>query len=431
MKPVRAVIAVVDLACALAVAIFTFLPVSLAALRHRWSDNEQGSILHISGSSSVRDVKEKFGSLDFLFNYDGDATAGVFTGNVLLWYPSRDSLYLRFENGWVVTEQKKIMGCLALTGAVIALFRLSRLVRREDVIAVRGWDPFFSGLAAWAVAGLYGLPWCVSVHADYRKREFLQGGVMPTIFGSPVMTERIEGFVCRRAGLLLPIRESMIPRLLGLGCAGEKIRLFPHGMNLEPTPDSRGREAPFLDMARGRKILSMVGRFERENYIYDYLAIAARLAAQREDWILIMAGHGGEVEKFRDHVQQRGLGEHVVACGFLSHEDALALRRISTVGLCLMAGFSLIEACAAGRPVIAYDVEWHRELVRDGETGYLVKEGDTDTAAARIAELLDSPAECAEMGRRARNLARERHSLENTAAVKRAVYRELLRRRTL
>jgi len=39
-----------------------------------------------------------------------------------------------------------------------------------------------------------------------------------------------------------------------------------------------------------------------------------------------------------------------------------------------MGGFSLIEAYAAGRPVVSYDVEWHSELVKNNETGFLIPE---------------------------------------------------------
>jgi len=44
----------------------------------------------------------------------------------------------------------------------------------------------------------------------------------------------------------------------------------------------------------------------------------------------------------------------------------------------LWGGFSLIEAGAAGNPMIAYDVEWHYELVENHVTGFLVTENNID-----------------------------------------------------
>ena len=114
--------------------------------------------------------------------------------------------------------------------------------------------------------------------------------------------------------------------------------------------------------------------------------------------------------------------------GFLSREEVIDLRRSSTVNLCLMAGFSLIEACAAGRPVISYDVEWHYELVKDRETGFLIKEHDIEGLVKSVSFLLDHPDEVTRMGQNARALAFERHDIENTSRIKCLCYEEILKR---
>ena len=54
-------------------------------------------------------------------------------------------------------------------------------------------------------------------------------------------------------------------------------------------------------------------------------------------------------------------------------------------------GFSVAEAMLAGRPVVATDVAGSRDLVVDGETGYLVPLNDAETAAARIVAMLRTP----------------------------------------
>ena len=46
------------------------------------------------------------------------------------------------------------------------------------------------------------------------------------------------------------------------------------------------------------------------------------------------------------------------------------------------------------RPTVAYDWEWHGELVIDGDTGRLVPEGDCLAAASALAELLEAPERC-------------------------------------
>jgi hypothetical protein len=62
-------------------------------------------------------------------------------------------------------------------------------------------------------------------------------------------------------------------------------------------------------------------------------------------------------------IQSKNLQKLIRIIGFQSRDFVISLRKESALALCLMGGFSLIEACAAARPVIAYAVEWHLELV--------------------------------------------------------------------
>ena len=71
----------------------------------------------------------------------------------------------------------------------------------------------------------------------------------------------------------------------------------------------------------------------------------------------------------------------------------------------------MIEACASGRPVISYDVEWHRELISDRETGYLIDEGDTLAASKIIQELFLNPDLANKIGKNGQRTVMKKHSL--------------------
>jgi glycosyltransferase involved in cell wall biosynthesis len=112
--------------------------------------------------------------------------------------------------------------------------------------------------------------------------------------------------------------------------------------------------------------------------------------------------------------------------GFQPRSGVAALRQASSVSLCLMGGYSLIEACAASSPVVSYDVEWHHELVKDGETGFLVPEHDLAQLAEAVSRLLDDAPLGKSLGQRAREAALSRHGSKNTVAIKRRCYQEIL-----
>ena len=86
----------------------------------------------------------------------------------------------------------------------------------------------------------------------------------------------------------------------------------------------------------------------------------------------------------------------------------------------------LLEACASGRPIIATAVPGCREIVRDGENGFLVPPKDPKTLAKAITVLLKNPAVRIRMGSRGREIAVGEFSAGQISRQTLAVYRELL-----
>lgn len=294
---------------------------------------------------------------------------------------------------------------------------------------IRGQDPYWIGFIALLGGKLLALPVSISIHSDYDQRYLLDGAKgAPVIFGSRRLAKRLETFVLTRADLVLPIRKSLGEKAIETGATRERVRVIPHGLDLgEAGTDIDIRTE--LGILPSDHILSFAGRLSNENYIDDILGIARRLGRLRSDFRVVVAGGGNEDSRVRNEIARDPELSKVMLVGFRSRDFVMQLRSESAVSLCLMGGFSLVEAMAAGSPVIAYDIEWHYELVRDGETGYLIEEGDISTAVSRIDQLLANKEARARMGHTGKDLARERHSICKTRKVKVAVYEELIGRR--
>ena len=90
----------------------------------------------------------------------------------------------------------------------------------------------------------------------------------------------------------------------------------------------------------------------------------------------------------------------------------------------------LLEACACGRPVVATSVPGCREIVRDGENGFLVPKKDAVRLAEAIKALLDNPPLRMRMGKRGREIVLREFSSARVASQTLAVYQELLQNST-
>lgn len=317
---------------------------------------------------------------------------------------------------------------LLLVSTIRLLWKMRQLIRRERVSVIRATEPYRRGLYAFLLSKVTGVPWCVSLHADYEKRFALdpERGA-PRVLGSRALARRLERYVLSHAPMVLPIRESLGAYAVRNGASPQRIRTIPHGIHMEPflrAPDPQFKERIRLE---GRKVITFVGRLSKENYVFDVVEIAKAVTSVRGDVAFLIVGDGDERGTLEAMVSRHGLQDQVRFFGFLPREEVAVFRVNADVNLCLMGGFSLIEAAAAGRPLIAYDVEWHRELVKDGETGLLIPEHDVRGAATAIVRLLEDPDLADRLGKGARELALERHAFEEASRLRIRCYEELLR----
>jgi glycosyltransferase involved in cell wall biosynthesis len=222
--------------------------------------------------------------------------------------------------------------------------------------------------------------------------------------------------MCIRKSLFFPMKQA--------GARPESLRLIPHGIDLSPFRNPQ--LLPQIDLPENRKIVFFAGRLSRGNYVDDVIEVG-RVLAGRGDTVLLVAGGGPEEERLRAAVECKLEVRSVIRfLGFIQRDDVLALRMAATVNLAPMGGYSLIEACASGRPTVAYDVEWHSELIEDGVSGCLVAERDVVALVKAVETLLNDSTRAAAIGIAGRERAFELYDIENVFRVRAAVYQELL-----
>lgn len=341
--------------------------------------------------------------------------------------------HIIYEVGFDLIPLFKGSRWIKLLQAPLHFFRVMATIfgaiRRHNVSLIRANDPYWMGLFARLTSRISSIPYCISVHADYDKRVDLDPSAisMAKLLGSYRLGHWLEKSAYRDATLVMPIRESLGVKAVEHGAEAKKIRVIPHGIDLSSFHFPMKHNIGQLFSLPRKSILSFVGRLSRENYVDDILELARRLAIVRQDFIVVMVGGGKEEFRLKALVQNDPvLATTVKLVGFQDRDVCLDLRRASAVSLCLMGGFSLIEACAAGRPVVAYDVEWHKELVEEGKTGFLLAEGDMTALTEAVCRLLDDPVQAERMGAAARKRVFCNHDLAETSKIKIKAYGEIL-----
>jgi glycosyltransferase involved in cell wall biosynthesis len=198
--------------------------------------------------------------------------------------------------------------------------------------------------------------------------------------------------------------------------------VVPVGCPVPPAAETAGQAGPLR--------LVWVGRLVAHKRPELILPVAERLG---QTAVIDVIGRGPVEPSLAAAVASRGLSGSVRLHGFLPDADRDAIVARSALHLSTSAGegwgLCVLEAAALGVPTVAYDVEGLRDAVRDGTTGWLVREGEPfeDVVAAALKELGD-PARRAAVAAACRAWARQ-FSWDRSAALMAALIRGALDRR--
>lgn len=170
--------------------------------------------------------------------------------------------------------------------------------------------------------------------------------------------------------------------------AWEKIRIVHCGVD----PDAY---RPGRHEGRGWRVL-FVGRLAAVKGLPVLLEAAAQLTPSHPDLQLTLAGDGPDLKLIKAMIERLGLSGHARILGYQSEEQVSRL--LGEHDVFAMASFAegvpvvLMEAMAAGVPVVAPHIAGIPELIDDGRNGFLVPPGDPAALAARVHELLEDAA---------------------------------------
>ncbi len=192
------------------------------------------------------------------------------------------------------------------------------------------------------------------------------------------------------------------------------LQTIVNGVDIERFHFPQGRDQyPELDLSADDIVFIFVGRLEKIKGI-DILLEALGKIKQHKNVKLLIAGDGPYREEIGHQVAGAGLQNIVRMLG--QRDDIPALLNLSdcfvlssrSEGL----SCSIIEAMAAGLPVIATDVGGNSELVTDGMNGYLVPPENPDVLSTRLQMIMDDASKRKRFGAMSLERARDDYSLD-------------------
>jgi glycosyltransferase involved in cell wall biosynthesis/putative flippase GtrA len=299
-----------------------------------------------------------------------------------------------------VRHLPKIVRHLAYFGQVIWHARSSDVIFAQDTVSV--------GLPAMLAAHLLGVAFVVRVPGDYAWEQSTQRyGVTDTIdefqtrsYGSKVeRLRKIQKFVVRHADRVIAPSKYFADLVRGWTPKPEHVEHIYNGIDL----------AEISDAARGAKpeprTIVSAGR------LVPWKGFPMLIRAMKElpGWKLAIAGDGPERSALEKLIADEGLSDRVTLLGRIDRK--LLAQKIAAAEVFALNthfesfAFQLVEAMAAGAPVITTRVGNLPEIIEDGKNGMLIAPDDEAAFVAAVQKLDADPALRARMTAEARSTA--------------------------
>lgn len=311
----------------------------------------------------------------------------------------KSKLFCRLRQSNITTHQIKV-GNLSFLN-LIKIIRIARLLKQQKVKAIIMNLPADLKMAGLA-ARLAGVP-----HIIYRR-----GSAIPIknkwsnriLFGRVVTAVIANSEETKRC--ILHHNSKLI--------ASERIHVIYNGIDIQEFDSLPGDS--IYQRQTEEIILGNVGRMVEQKG-QDMLLQIARLLKQRNiNFKLLIGGDGKLRSRLEKRVEEWHLEEEVIFMGFVKNVRAF----MQTIDIFLLTslwegfGYVLVEAMACQKPVLAYGISSNPEIVKDGESGYLVEFKNTLAFTEKLERLIGDEVLRKKMGKTGRKRVEELFSIEQT-----------------
>ena len=276
-------------------------------------------------------------------------------------------------------------------------FRKSKKIK-YDLIFSHYW---LSGQVGREVHQWWGVPHIIMFHTL---------GVIKNSLGvgeeEPELRIKTEGDLAQECHRIITATDREKTALItAYNISPDRISVVPCGVNLRmfrPFDRKLAAEQAGLHLSEGEKTVLFVGRIDSVKGIDLLIQAVARLKAENRVRLLIVGGdkqNQPEIAALQTLCKQLGIENNVSFLGTIKHEKMPFFYNAADV--CVIPshyesfGLVALESLACGTPVVATDVGILKNIIRSGETGYIVDERTAESLSDRIAAVLAWP-ECTE-----------------------------------
>jgi glycosyltransferase involved in cell wall biosynthesis len=294
-----------------------------------------------------------------------------------------------------------LVGSVSNLRKVAAIRGLWSLTREFEPDVVHTHSGVAWYLAPWLAATRHGVPTVLEVH------DSPQSGRVSRLNSS------VEGFMMRRLGAVPLVHSSSVRNELSTATRIESTRIRTIAIGIDVAGfHERLRRAEWrrsVGFGDEHVVVTYVARLVASKNPSLFIQVATQVITDRPQCRFVLVGDGPEITSLEQMVAQAGLTDRVL---LLRHvEDVAEVLAGSDIFLSTSDyegfGIAVLEAMAAGLPVVTTAAGGVDDLVVPRETGFISPLRDLESIAKSVLKLVDSPAQRGEMAHRSAERAKD------------------------
>ncbi len=302
-------------------------------------------------------------------------------------------------------------------GVIVGLYRrLLELIPKIQPDLLHAHSPALNGVAALWAARRFNLPVVYEVRAFWEDAA-VDHGTSAEWGARYRLTRALETYVLKRAQAVFTICEGLKEEIQSRQIPAQQIHVMPNAVDISNFKwiDEKDSELETELALTNKTVLGFIGSFYGYEGVPLLVEALAQLATGSDQWRLLLVGGGPDEAQIRELVEKFNLQGVVTFTGRVPHEhvqryyslvDIFVYPRYAMRLTDLVTPLKPLEAMAQGKLVVASDVGGHRELIEDGQNGYLFQANRVESLVQTLKRVQE------EQNRHAEILARGREFVE-------------------
>jgi PEP-CTERM/exosortase A-associated glycosyltransferase len=313
--------------------------------------------------------------------------------------------------------------------------RIEELARVNSADIIHAHSPVLNALPALRVGSRLGIPVVYELRASWEDAAVDHGS---THEGSVryKLSRALESYALRRADHVTTICEGLRGEIVARGVPEHKVTVIPNAVDTSlfqagaPIDTSLRASLGLAD----KTVLGFAGSFYGYEGLDLLIEAMSVLAPSHPDMRVLLVGGGPEEQNLKAQTARFRVQDRVIFTGRVPHEvvqryydliDVLLYPRHRVRLTELVTPLKPLEAMAQGRMIVASDVGGHKELIRDGETGFLFPADDASALARAVESVLARRSDWDRVRSNARRFVENERTWTRSVAGYADVYRRL------